>query len=48
MCQGDLLDLITHGHLFGQRLRFLQRPVEARPTDWRELTHTLDTQAALL
>ena len=48
MGQRDLLNLRAHRHLLVQRLRLLPRPVEPRPADRRQLTHALDTQAALL
>ena len=47
MLQHDLLDRRPHFHLFFHRLPLLQRPVEARPAHLGQLTHPLDTQAAL-
>jgi len=48
MRKRDLLDLRPYRHLLLQGLRLLQRSIETRPTDRRQLTHTLDTQTALL
>src|ERR1700681_3547042 len=43
----DLLNRRPYFHVLFHRLSFLQRPVKARPTHARQLTHPLDTQVAL-
>src|SRR5436853_3843052 len=47
MGDGDLLNDRPHGHLFFYGLVRLQRPIETRPADLRQLTHPLDAQRAL-
>ena len=48
MCDGDLLnECRPHRHLFFYGLVRLQRPIEPRPADLRQITHPLDTQRAL-
>src|ERR1700740_1885131 len=47
MLQGDLLNRRPHLCLFLSWSLLLQRSVEARSTDAGQLTHALDTQAAL-
>src|SRR5215472_13080968 len=47
MLQNDRLNCGSHFHLFFHRPAFLQRSIETRPTHLGQLTHPLDTQAAL-
>src|ERR1700751_1345720 len=47
MFHRDLLNRRPHFHLLLDRPLFLQRAIEPRPTYRYQLTHALDTQAAL-
>jgi hypothetical protein len=45
---GESLNGRPHGHLFFHGLVCLQRPIETRSADLRQITHPLDTQLVLL
>jgi hypothetical protein len=47
MLQGDLLDDGPHLGFFFDRSLLFQRSIETSATDWNQLAHALDTQAAL-